>query len=134
MTQVKDRAPGHRTATAAILAVGGGALAVATWIGGDHVLAGILVGFYVLAAGAAYWWAGRDSDVGAIMRVGGDERQRRIDRDATALAGLAMGLVAIAGAVVSAARNHGDIGGYGLICFVGGATYAISLAVLKRRT
>ncbi|MEP6761290.1 MAG: hypothetical protein ABJA93_07980 [Sporichthyaceae bacterium] len=68
------------------------------------------------------------------MRAGGDERQRRIDHDATALAGLAMGVVALIGAIVSAARNHGDIGAYGLICFVGGATYALSLVVLKRRS
>lgn len=132
MTDVTTR--GHRGATAAVLAVGGGALAAATWVGGDHILALMLVGFYVVAAGLAYLWAGRDSDVGAIMRVGGDERQRRIDRDATALAGLAMGLTAIVGAIVSAARNHGDIGGFGLICFVGGVAYAVSLFVLRRRS
>jgi len=131
MTQTK--VGGHRTASAAILVLGGGALAVASWIGGDHVLAIGLIVFYVLAAGLAYIWAGRDSDVGAIMRVGGDERQRRLDRDATALSGLAMGLAAIVGAIVSAARNHGDIGGYGLICFVGGVTYVLSLSILKRR-
>jgi 1,4-dihydroxy-2-naphthoate octaprenyltransferase len=68
------------------------------------------------------------------MRVGGDERQQRIDHDATALAGLAMGLTALAGAIVSAARNHGDIGGYGLICLVGGVTYAVSVVRLKRRS
>jgi hypothetical protein len=124
---------GHRTASAAILVLGGGALAVATWLGGDHVLSIGLIVFYGLAAGLAYLWAGRDSDVGAIMRVGGDERQRRLDRDATALSGLAMGLAAIVGAIVSAARNHGDIGGYGLICFVGGVTYVLSLSILKRR-
>lgn len=128
------KAGGHRAATAAILAVGGGALAAATWVGGDHILSIGLIAFYLLAAGLAYLWAGRDSDVGAIMRVGGDERQRRLDRDATALAGLAMGLTAIVGAIVSAARNHGDIGGYGLICFVGGVTYALSLFILKRRS
>src|SRR4051812_32016717 len=125
---------GHRPATAAILALGGGALAAATWVGGDHILSIGLVAFYVLAAGLAYLWAGRDSDVGAILRVRGDERQRRLDRDATALSGLAMGLTAVAGAIVSAARNHGDIGGYGLICFVGGVAYALSLFILKRRS
>ncbi len=125
---------GHRGATTAVLAVGGGGLAVATWIGGDHVLAIGLTAFYAVAAVAAYLWSGRDSDVGAIMRVGGDERQQRLDHDATALAGLAMGTVALIGAIVSAARNHGDIGGYGLICFVGGVTYAASLLILKRRT
>jgi len=132
MTDVRTR--GHRGATAAVLAVGGGALAAATWVGGDHILAMMLVAFYVVAAGLAYLWAGRDSDVGAIMRVGGDERQRRIDRDATALSGLAMGLTAIVGAIVSAARHHGDIGGFGLVCFVGGVAYAVSLFVLKRRS
>lgn len=111
MTQATAR--GHRTATAAVLALGGGALAAATWVGGDHILSIGLIAFYVLATGLAYVWAGRDSDVGAIMRVGGDERQRGLDRDATAVSGLAMGLAAIVGAIVSAARNHGDIGGYG---------------------
>jgi hypothetical protein len=44
-----------------------------------------------------------------------------------------MTAAAIIGALVSAARNHGDIGGYGVICFVGGVTYALSLPVLNRR-
>ena len=30
---------GHRTATAAVLLIAGGALAVATWLGGEHGLA-----------------------------------------------------------------------------------------------
>jgi len=124
---------GHRGAIAAILAVAGAALAVATWIGGNHALSLGLVALYAAVSVFAYLWAGRDSDVGAIMRVGVDERQRRIDHDATGLAGLAMGLTAFLGALVSAARNHGDLGGYGLICFVGGLTYAVSLLVLKRR-
>lgn len=124
---------GHRGATTAILVGGGGGLAAATWIGGDHGLALGLVAFYAVAAIAAYVWSGRDSDVAAVMRAGGDERKRRLDRDATALSGVAMGVVAIIGAIVSAARNHGDIGGYGVVCFVGGLTYAVTLVVLKRR-
>jgi hypothetical protein len=80
-----------------------------------------------------YVWKGRDTDVAAIMRAGGDERQRRLDHDATALAGLAMGIVALIGAVISAAVNHGDIGPFGLICAVGGITYAVSLLLLRRR-
>jgi hypothetical protein len=124
---------GHRGASVAVLAVGGGGLAAATWVGGDHGLAIGLVAFYAVASVAAYIWSGRDSDVGTILRAGGDERQRRLDRDATALSGLAMIAAAIIGAIVSAARNHGDIGGYGVICFVGGLTYAVSLLVLKRR-
>jgi hypothetical protein len=124
---------GHRGVTAAVLVVGGGGLAVATWIGGEHGLAVGLLIFYGIAALGAYIWAGRDSDVGAIMRAGGDERQRRLDRDAMALAGLAMGTAAIIGAIISAAVNHGNIGGFGVICFVGGVSYVISLLVLRRR-
>jgi hypothetical protein len=124
---------GHRGATAAVLVVAGGALAAATWAGGAHGLAIGLVGFYAVAAGGAYLWSGRDSDVGAVMRAGGDERQRRLDHDATTLAGLAMGVAALVGAVVSAALHHGDVGAYGVVCLVGGVTYAGSLFVLKRR-
>jgi hypothetical protein len=124
---------GHRGASVAVLVVGGGGLAAATWVGGDHGLAVGLIVFYAVAAVAAYIWSGRDGDVGAIMRAGGDERQRRLDRDATAIAGLAMTAAAIIGAILSAARNHGDLGGYGVICFVGGVTYAVALLVLKRR-
>jgi hypothetical protein len=132
MTHAKTS--GHRTASTAVLVLGGGALAAATWAGGDHMLSIGLIAFYVIAAGLAYLWAGRDSDVGAILRVGGDERQRRLDRDATAVSGLAMGLAAVVGATISAARNNGDIGGYGLICFVGGAAYVLSLFILQRRS
>jgi hypothetical protein len=124
---------GHRSWTTVGLVVGGGALAAATWVGGEHGLAVGLVIFYGLAAAVAYVWSGRDTDVAAIMRVGGDERQRRLDRDATAISGLAMGVAAIVGAIVESARNHGDIGAYGVICVVGGLSYAVSLVVLRRR-
>ena len=92
---------GHRGASVAVLVVGGGGLAAATWVAGDHGLTIGLIVFYAVAAVAAYIWSGRDSDVGAIMRAGGDERQRRLDRDATALSGLAMIAAAIIGAIVS---------------------------------
>jgi hypothetical protein len=45
-----------------------------------------------------------------------------------------MGAAAIIGAIVSAARHHGDIGQFGVICVVGGVAYVVSLAVLKRRS
>jgi len=127
------RRSGHRIAMPAVLAVAGGGLAVATWMGGARSLAVGLVAFYAAAATVAYVWSGRDSDVAAIMRAGGDERQRHLDRDATAVSGLAMAATAIIGAIVESARNHGDIGGYGLICFVGGATYTVALVILRRR-
>jgi hypothetical protein len=123
---------GHRSATAAVLVVGGGALAVATWVAGDHGLAIGLVAFYVVAAAIAYVWSGGKGDVAAIMRVGGDERQRGMDRDATAIMGLAMGLAAIGGAVVQTARNANS-GAFLLMCVVGGVSYSVSLFVVRRR-
>jgi hypothetical protein len=133
MTTKAPSRPIRRSTSAAILAVGGGALAVATWFGGAHTLALVLVGIYVVLTVGAWLWSGRDTDVGAIMRGGGDERQRRIDRDATALSGLAMGIAAVIGAIVSAALDEGSIGPWGAIAGIGGITYAVSLAVLQRR-
>ena len=123
---------GHRGVTAAILVVGGGALAAATWAGGDHGLAIGLVAFYVAAAAVAYLWSGGKGDVAAIMRVAGDERQRSIDRDATAITGMAMSIAAIVGAIVETARN-GSPGGFGVMCLVGGVTYSISVLALRHR-
>ncbi len=123
---------GHRGITAAVLIVGGGAIAAATWASGDHGLAVGLVVFYVVAAGVAYLWSGGKGDVAAIMRVGGDERQKGIDRDATAITGMALSLAAIVGAVVETARD-GDPGAFGIMCLVGGATYVVALIALRHR-
>ena len=123
---------GHRGVTAAVLIVGGGALAAATWASGDHGLAVGLVVFYVVAAGVAYLWSGGKGDVAAIMRVGGDERQKGIDRDATAITGMAMSLAALVGAIVETARN-GDPGAFGVMCVVGGFSYVVALIALRHR-
>lgn len=123
---------GHRAAAAAVLVVGGGAVAAASWASGDHGLAVGLVAFYVVAATVAFLWSGGSGDVAAILRAGGDERQRGLDRDATAITGLAMSMAAIAGTVIQTARG-GDPGAYGVMCVVGGVTYTVSLVVLRRR-
>ena len=125
---------GRRGATSTVLVVAGGALAVATWIGGQHGLALGLLVFYAVCAAGAYAWAGRDSDAAAALRSGGDERQRRLDRDATAIAGLVMVTVAIVGGIVSAATDNGNIGIFGVFAAVGGASYAIAFVVLSRRS
>ncbi len=129
---ISSERSGRRAATAAVLVVGGGAVAAACWIGGDHGLAIGLVVFYAIAAGIAFLWAGGDGDVAAIMRVGGDERQRGIDRDATAIAGIAVSIAAVIGAIVQTARNLNP-GPYGIMCAVGGIAYSVSLFVLRRR-
>jgi uncharacterized iron-regulated membrane protein len=125
---------GRRGATSIGLVVVGGALAAATRIGGQHGLAVGLVVFYAVCALGAYVWAGRDSDAAAALRADGDERQRRLDRDATAIAGLTMVTVALVGGIVSAARDNGNIGVFGLMAAVGGASYAIAFVVLSRRS
>jgi hypothetical protein len=66
------------------------------------------------------------------LRVGGDERQRSLDRDATAISGMVMSLVAVVGAIIQLGRT-GNPGVYGVFCVVGGVTYAVSLAVLRRQ-
>jgi hypothetical protein len=124
---------GWRGATAGVLIVAGGSLAVATWMGGQHWLAVALCAFYMVCAVIAYAWAGRDTDTGAAMRAAGDERQIRLSRDALAIAGAVMIVMAIVGSIVSAATNGGDIGSFGLFAAVGGLTYAIAFAVQRRR-
>jgi hypothetical protein len=122
----------RRGATAAVLVVGGGGVAIATWVSGQHGFAIALVAIYAVAAVVAYIWAGGKGDVAAILRIGGDERQRGIDRDATAIMGIVVVVAAVVGAIVQTARNA-DPGAYGVICAVGGVSYAVSLLALRRR-
>jgi hypothetical protein len=125
-------ARGHRGAAAAVLGITGGAIAAAVWVGGSPAWAMGALGFYAAAAAVAWRWAGGSGDVAAILRVGGDERQRTMDREATARTGLVMTAVAVVGAVVEIART-GDPGVFGLFCAVAGAAYAVNLVVLRRR-
>src|SRR5262249_22061192 len=69
-------AKGRRGAPAAVLLVGGAAVAAASWIGSDHGWAIAAMAIYVVFAVIAYVWAGRSGDIAAVLRVGGDERQR----------------------------------------------------------
>ena len=122
----------RRGTTSVTLAVGGAAVAVATWVGGSPAWAlGMAVAYLVVAA-LADLWAGRAGGAAAVLRAEPDERQRGLDRDATALTGVAMALAALARAVVSIGRS-GNPGAYGVMCVVGGSAYAVSLAVLRRR-
>jgi len=100
-----------RTRSTAVLVVFGGALAAATWLSGDHGFAVALVVFYLVAAVVVYLVAGGSSDVAAIMRTDGDERQRSLDHEATRWSGIAMAAVALAATVVLVAQGK-DPGGY----------------------
>lgn len=124
----------RRAPTAITLLVGGLALALATWIGGSATWAIAIAGVYVvLAAGAWAWaWAGGSGDTAAILRWSGDERQRGLDRDATAMTAVVMAIAALCGAFVSIART-GDPGAYGVMCLVGGVAYVVGLGALRSR-
>jgi hypothetical protein len=123
---------GHRGATPLVLVLGGGAVVAATWIGGSHAWAIAATVVYAVLAVIAYVWAGGTGDVAANLRAGGDERQRSVDRDATAITALAMIAVALVGAIVALGRT-GDPGPYGVMCAVAGIAYAVSFAVLRWR-
>ena len=111
----------------------GGAVAAATWASGDHGLAIGLVIFYAVASVIAYIWSGGSGDVAAIMRVAGDERQKRIDMLATYWAGVAATMFSLVAAIVQTARGE-DAYPYVLVCGVGGLAYVVALAVVRRRS
>jgi hypothetical protein len=123
---------GHRGVAAALLLGGGLAVAAATWVSGYHSWAIGVLAIYIVFGGIAFAWAGRSGDVAAILRGGADERQRGLDRDATAITGLVMSIAAIIGGIIEIART-GNPGVYGLFCVVGGVTYAASLFLLRRK-
>ena len=109
-------------------------MAAAAWIGGHPGVAAAMIGVYVVLAVIALIWSGGRGDVAAILRGGGDERQRTLDLRATAAAGIVTTIVAIAGAIVNIARTGGNPGPYGVICMVLGISYSVALAVLRWRT
>src|SRR5262245_55350057 len=123
---------GHRGAAAAILFVGGGAVAAATWASGNRKWSIVVLVLYVAFSAIAYAWAGHPTDVGQLLRGGGDERQRALDRDATAITGAVLSVVAVVWAIISLART-GNPGVPGTFCVIAGITYGVALAVLRRR-
>jgi hypothetical protein len=129
---MKTRVTWRRGASAGLLLIGGGAVAAATWVSGDHGWAIAALAIYAVLAAVLYVWAGRSGDFAALLRVSGDERQRGLDRDATAIMGLVMSAVAVVGAIIEIGRT-GNPGVYGLFCVVAGVVYASALFALRRR-
>jgi len=123
---------GRRVVSAGVLLLGGSALAIAVWVSGDHGFAVGAAVAYLVLAGIAYRWAGGSGDVAAVLRMGSDERQRGLDRDATAITAVAMSVTAIVGALVQVVRT-GNTGAYGVMCVVSAVSYAVSFFILRRR-
>lgn len=124
---------GRRAVAAGLLLVTGLAIAVGVWMSGDHGFAVALGVFYVVCALGAYAWSAGTGDVAAIMRMGGDERQRLMDKQASLVAGVAVFVCCFVGAVVDLARG-GDGNPFAWLLAVAGGTYVLALAWIKRRS
>lgn len=123
---------GSQATSAVVLVVGGAAVAGATWAAGNLAWAIAVMAAYVVLAAGAYLWAGRAGDIAALLRGSGDERQRGLDRDATAFTALVLIVAALAGALVSIGRS-GNPGVYGAFCVIAGTSYVVALLALQRR-
>ena len=131
---MREGSGGHRGASAAVLLIGGGAVAAAAWIGGHPGVAAAVIAGYITLAAIAFVVAGRSGDLAAIMRGGADERQRGLDLRATAASGIVTAIFAVAGAITSIAKTGGNPGDYGVVCVVFGMSYGVALVVLQRRS
>ena len=124
----------RRHQTSLVLIGFGALMSIAAWIGGQRGLAVALAVFYVLCTIGSELWAARGrGDVAAILRTSGDERQRSLDLRATAIAGIVTIVFCLGGALADLARG-GSGNPWVLICGVAGASYAIALEVLRRRS
>jgi hypothetical protein len=115
-----------------LLSVAFGLVAFAAqWVGGDPGSG--LVSLGIMAAfGALVLLGGRSETIRGLRGDGRDERFRKIDIHATALAGLAM-FIAIAVAVIVELARGRDPGPYGWLAVVGAATYIAAIIVFRIR-
>lgn len=103
----------------------------AQWVGGDPgsglVSLAIMTGF-----GALILLGGRSETVRGLRGDGRDERFRKIDIHATALAGLAVITAIIVAFVIELARGHSGAP-YGWLGGIGGLTYVVAIIVFRIR-
>lgn len=119
-------------ASAAAFLVLGAALSIATLVAGSPAWA-IGAGVFTVAASAIVLVLGlRDTDLASAIRGGGDERQRRSERDALALAGILTILASLIGAIISAFLNHGDPGPLAIICAIGAVGHIAGRIIFRR--
>jgi hypothetical protein len=104
---------------------------VAQWIGGDPHSG--LVSFAILAGfGVLILVGGRSETIRGLRGDGSDERFRRIDIHATALAGLAVITAIIVAFLVELARGHNG-NPYGWLGAIGGITYLAAIILFRIR-
>ena len=104
---------------------------VAQWIGGDPHSG--LVSFAILAgAGFLVLLGGRSETIRGLRGDGRDERFRRIDIHASALAGLAVIYAVIVAFLVEVARGHSGEP-YSWLGAIGGITYIAAVIIFRIR-
>jgi hypothetical protein len=104
---------------------------VAQWIGGDPHSG--LVSFAILAGcGVLILLGGRSETIRGLRGDGNDERFRRIDIHATALAGLAVITAIIVAFLVELARGRNG-NPYGWLGAIGGFTYLAAIILFRVR-
>ena len=105
---------------------------IAQWIGGNPHSG--LVSLAILTVfGAVLLLGGRSETIRGLRGDGRDERFRRIDIDATAIAGLAVITAIIVAFVVELARGH-DGSPYTWLGAIAGLAYLIAVVVFRFRS
>jgi hypothetical protein len=104
---------------------------VAQWIGGDPGSG--LVSFAILAGfGLLVLLGGRSETIRGLRGDGSDERFRRIDIHATAVAGLAVISAIIVAFLVEVARGHSG-SPYSWLGAIAGVAYLVAVVVFRIR-
>ena len=104
---------------------------VAQWIGGNP-LSGLGSLAIMTAFGALLLFGGRSETIRGLRGDGRDERFRRIDIHATAIAGLTVISAIIVAFVVELARGHSG-SPYGWLGAIAGLAYLIAIIVFRLR-
>ena len=103
----------------------------AQWAGGDPgsglVSLAIMAGFGLLVL-----LGGRSETIRGLRGDGRDERFRKIDIDATALAGLAVIIAIIVAFVIELAKGHSG-NPYGWLGAIAGVTYLVAVVLFRIR-
>jgi hypothetical protein len=100
---------------------------------GDDVREGLVSLGIMVAVAAGILAFGRDETIAGLSGPGRDERWAKIDITATALTGIVLICVIIGAFLVEAAQGE-DGRPWSLLGAVGGLSYVIFVAVLRRRT
>jgi hypothetical protein len=103
----------------------------AQWVGGDPV-SGLGSLAIMTAFGALVLFGGRSETIRGLRGDGRDERFRRMDIQATAIAGTAAIAAIIIAFIVELARGH-DGAPYNWLGAIAGIAYLVAIAVLRLR-